>query len=415
MRFSGLWRHADFLKLWAGQTVSEIGSRITREGLPLAAVLTLGATPAQMGLLAAIGSVPVLLLGLVAGVWVDRLRRRPILIAADLGRAALLITIPIAALLGALTIGHLYLVAALAGILTLFFDVAYQSYLPSLVERENIVEGNSKLALSGSIAEFAGPTLAGFLVQTLTAPIAILFDALSFLVSVVSVALIRKSEPPPVPAPGRKDMGREAVEGLRVVLDNPVLRAFAGRSGTASFFGDFLAGLYGLYAIRVLGLGPATLGIIIAMGGAGDFLGALLAGRVVRRIGLGPTIIAASVLSGFIGFLLPLAGGPPIVAAAFLVAGQLWGDMARTVYDINAVSLRQVITPDHLLGRTNASMRLLEAGIGPIGALVGGILGEVIGVRQAVFISVLGSLFASLWLVFSPVRRLRAQSSLAEP
>jgi MFS family permease len=402
------------MKLWAGQTISELGSRITRDGLPLAAVLTLGATPAQMGLLAAIGSAPVLLLGLVAGVWVDRLRRRPIMIVADLGRAALLITIPAAALLGVLNIWQLYIVAALTGILTLFFDVAYQSYLPSLVERENIVEGNSKLALSGSVAEFAGPTLTGFLVQTLTAPIAILFDALSFLVSVVSVALVRKPEPAPVPTQGRQNIGREAVEGLRVVLDNPVLRAFAGRSGTASFFGNFLAGLYGLYAIRVLGLGPAALGVIIAMGGAGDFLGALLAGRVVQRIGLGPTLVGASVLTGFIGFLLPLAGGPPIMAAAFLVAGQLFGDMSRTIYDINSVSLRQVITPDRLLGRTNASMQLLEAGVGPMGAMVGGILAEVMGVRQAVFISALGSLCASLWLIFSPVRELHAQPSPAE-
>jgi len=414
VRFTGLWRNRDFVKLWVGQTISELGSRITRDGLPLAAVIVLGAAPAQMGLLAAIGSAPVLLLGLVAGVWVDRLRRRPILIVADLGRAALLATIPLAAALGTLGIGQLYLVTALAGSLTLFFDVAYESYLPSLVERENMVEGNSKLALSGSVAEFAGPTLAGFLVQTLTAPIAILFYALSFIVSAVSVALIRKAEDPlqrdsqaPVSfSPHPSSLRREALEGLQVLLNQPVLRAFAANSGTRSFFGNFLAGLYGLYAIRVLGLGPAALGVIIAMGGVGDLLGALLAARLVRRAGLGETLIGASVTNGLIGFLLPLAGGLPILAAAFLVAGQLFGDMARTIYDIHAVSLRQAITPDRLLGRTNASMQLLTAGVGPMGALVGGILGQAIGVRQAIFVSALGSSLACLWLIFSPVRKL---------
>ena len=422
MRLTGLWRNADFIKLWAGQTISQLGSRITRDGLPLAAVLVLEATPSQMGLLAALGSAPVLVLGLVAGVWVDRLRRRPILIMADLGRAVLLATIPLAAVMGVLSIGQLYVVAALAGVLTLFFDVAYQSYLPSLVERENILEGNTKLALSDSVAEFAGPTLAGLLVQVLTAPIAILFDALSFLVSAASVALIRKAE-----GPAQQDKGtnvqtdpeaessfdprppsfqREALEGLRVVLRQPVLRALAGNSGTRSFFGSFLAGLYGLYAIRVLGLGPAALGAIIAVGGVGNLLGVLLAARLVRRAGLGATLIGASVANGLIGFLLPLAGGPPVAAAAFLVAGQLFGDMAQTIFDIHAVSLRQAMTPDRLLGRTNASMQLLEAGLGPIGALVGGVLGQIAGVREAIFISALGRFLAFLWLVSLPVRRL---------
>lgn len=422
MRLTGLWRSADFIKLWAGQTISQLGSRITRDGLPLAAVLVLEATPSQMGLLAALGSAPVLVLGLVAGVWVDRLRRRPILIVADLGRAALLATIPLAAVMGVLTIEQLYLVAALAGVLTLFFDVAYQSYLPSLVERENILEGNTKLALSDSVAEFAGPTLAGLLVQVLTAPIAILFDALSFLVSAASVALIRKAEgsaprdqatsaqtAPEAESsldPRPPSFQSEALEGLRVVLRQPVLRALAGTSSTHSFFGSFLAGLYGLYVIRVLGLGPAALGAIIAVGGVGNLLGALLAARLVRRAGLGATLIGASIANGLIGFLLPLAGGPPLAVAAFLVAGQLFGDMAQTIFDIHAVSLRQAITPDRLLGRTNASMQLLEAGLGPIGALVGGVLGQIAGVREAIFISALGRLLAFLWLVPLPVRGL---------
>ncbi len=194
-RFGGLWRHPDFMKLWAGQTISELGSRITRDGVPYTAVIVLNAPASQMGFLTAVGAASVLLFGLLAGVWVDRFRRRPIMIAADLARAVILASIPIAAYAHRLSMAQLYVVIALAGFCTVFFDVAYQSYLPSLVERENLLEGNSKLAMSASAAEIAGPSLTGILVQLITAPIAILFDAISFLISAASVILIRKPEP----------------------------------------------------------------------------------------------------------------------------------------------------------------------------------------------------------------------------
>src|SRR5205085_1546506 len=227
----------NFGLLWIGQTISAFGSRITREGLPLTANLVLGATPTEMGLLAAAGTLPVLLIGLLAGVWVDRLPRRPILIIADISRAVLLGTVPLAAVLGVLRIEQLYLVAVLVGILTVFFEVANQSFLPTLVQREHIVEGNSKLSASDSLAEIGGPALTGVLVQLITAPIAILFDALSFLASALCAGFIRVREPAPVPTEERQSLWREIREGLRLVLGNPLLRATTAALSTRAFFG----------------------------------------------------------------------------------------------------------------------------------------------------------------------------------
>lgn len=405
-----LWRHADFIKFWTGQTISALGSRITRDGLPLAAVLTLGATPAEMGLLAAVGTAPVILVGLFAGVWVDRLRRRPILIAADLGRAALLATIPGAALLGVLGMTQLYVVAAVAGILSVFFDVAYAAFLPSLVEREHLVEGNSKLALSSSTAEILGPGLAGVLVQALTAPIAIFLDALSFVVSAVSVAWIRQPEPVPMPSREQPQVGREIAEGLQAVFNHPVLRALTGSAGTLGFFGGFFGTLYTLFAIRELGLNAAGLGVAIAFGGVGDLLGALTAQHIVARAGLGATLVGMVVVMTVGGMLTPLsvfAGGSYWLALGMLVASQLVGDWARAIYVINEISLWQAVTPDRLLGRTNASLQLVMAIVTLGGSLAGGILGQTIGITATLVVAVLGRLLAVVWVAFSPVRRMR--------
>ncbi|HEX9370340.1 MAG TPA: MFS transporter, partial [Roseiflexaceae bacterium] len=229
-RPDGLWRHRDFMRLWSGQAVSKLGSTITREALPYTAILALGASPAQMGLLGAAGAAPLLLIGLLAGVWVDRLRRRPIMIAADVGRALLLLSIPLAYLLGALRIEQLYLVAALAGVLTVFFDVAYQSFLPTLVEREQIAKGNGKLAVSDSIAEIAGPPLGGTLVQLISGPATALLDALSFLFSACALARIRAVEPPPAPPAERQRAGRDLADGLRAIRADPLLHAMAAGS-----------------------------------------------------------------------------------------------------------------------------------------------------------------------------------------
>jgi MFS family permease len=264
--------HRHFALLWLGQTISEFGSRITREGLPLAAVLTLQATTAQMGLLAALGSIPVLLVGLFAGVWMDRLRRRPILILADVGRAALLCSIPLAAMLGMLRIELLYVVAALAGVLSVFFEVAHRSFLPALLRREDIVAGNSELETSASLAEIGGPALSGLLVQALTAPIAILFDALSFLASALCIGLIRLLEQQRPQMEKRQDMWGDMREGWHALLAHPLLRALAAYAGTRSFFSGAFATLYALYVVRTLHITPAGYGLSVTLGGIGALL-----------------------------------------------------------------------------------------------------------------------------------------------
>jgi predicted MFS family arabinose efflux permease len=359
-----------------------------------------------MGILNGAGAASVVVFGLLAGAWADRLRRRPILIAADLGRAAVLGTIPLAAVTGRLSIGQLYAVAAVAGVLTVLFEVAYQAYLPSLVERENTLEGNSKLALSGTLAEIAGPGLAGVLVQWITAPMAILFDAVSFLCSAISLGSIRKPEAPPQPT-SAPHLGREILEGLRVTWSDPVLRTLAGRSATSAFFLGFPGSLYILFVTRELGVNPALLGAIIAVGGIGGLVGAATTERLVRRFGLGRTLIGATVLTGVASLLVPLAHGSVAACSAFLIVAQL-GDVAWPVYSINETSLRQAIAPDHLLGRVNSAMHLLFWGVLPAGALAGGALAQIAGMRATLWLGSIGVLVSALWLVFSPVRRLRA-------
>ena len=402
-RTATLWRHPDFLKLWAGQTISEVGSRITRTALPLAAVLVLGATPAQMGFMTAVGAASTLLFGLFAGVCVDRMRRRPIMIASDLLRAAILISIPLAAAAHRLAMAQLYAVIALAGFCTVFFDVAYQSYLPSLVETEKLLEGNSKLAMSSATAEIAGPSITGVLVQLITAPMAILFDALSFLVSALSVVLIRRPEL----LHRDKHTSNHPIAGFRFVFSHPILRPLGFFSATAYFSLGFFGPLYTLYAIRDLHLGAAALGVAIGVGGVGNFIGASLAPVTIRKFGLGPTFILAALVLGGGSLFVPLAHGAAPLPFIFLVVQQLVGDSAWPIFMINERTLRQTVAPGELLGRVNAAMQLLTAGMIPLGALVGGMLAGSIGTRPTLYASVAGVLLSSLWLVFSPLRNMR--------
>ncbi len=406
-----LWRHADFMKLWAGQTVSQFGSMVTRDALPLIGVLVLRASPWQMGLLAAAGSAPVLFIGLLAGAWVDRLRRRPILIAADLGRAVLVASVPVAALLGRLTLVHLYIVAALTGVLTVFFDVAYQAFLPSLVAPEQVFEGNSKLSLTGSLAEIAVPGITGLLVQIISAPFTLALDALSFVVSTATLASIRMPEPSPPPRGPETSVAREIGEGLRVTWGQPLLRALALSTAWRDFFGSFYGALYSLYAIAVLGLTPAVLGLLIACGGLGALFGAALARTLARRLGQGPALVLASGMMSLLGLLTPLAGGPRWLIILCLLLPQLIGDLFRAAFEISALSLRQAITPVHLLGRVGASIGFLVGGVATLGLLAGGILGSTIGVRPAVWVASLGGALATLLLLFSPVASLRGTVS----
>jgi MFS family permease len=415
-RLTGLWRHPDFVKLWTGQTISLIGSQVTFLALPLTAVLVLNATPAQMGVLTAAGAIPSLLVGLFAGVWVDRRRRRPILIAADLGRAALLLLIPVAALLGVLRIEYLYVVAFLVGTLGLFFDVAHHSFLPSLVGREQLVEGNSKLEISDSVAEIVGPGLAGGLVQLVTAPIAIVVDAISFLISALFLGLIRTPEPAPKPPDEQQNILGEAVEGLSLVSGNALLRAIAGSMSTLHLFNSVLEAVFVLYVTRELGIGPGLLGLIFASGSVGFLVGALLPGWVSRRFGLGSGIIGGLLLVGLSDLLIPLVGGSGVVMVRILVlmAAQFFFGLGLTIFNIGQVSVRQAITPDHLQGRMNATLNFIAAGSVPLGGLLGGGLGEMIGLRPTLVLAALGEMLAVLWLILSPMRSLREQPTLME-
>ncbi len=402
---TGLWKDSDFVKLWLGRAVSHFGSGITGIALPLTAVLILGATPTQMGILAALDGVSVLVIGLLAGVWVDRVRRRPLLIATDLGRAVVLSTIPLAALLGVLRIGQLYLVAALAGMLTVIFNVASPAFLPSLIPQGSLVEGNSKLAMSDSLAEIGGPAVAGPLVQLISAPLAILFDALSFLFSACSLGLIGKPEPPPAAQEQSQSIWSDLVEGLRMVLKNPLLRTLAGSAGIFSLFGNFIGALYALYVIRQLGAPPIFLGLLIATGGVSALAGAFLAERVVQRFGLGRTVAVGLFMYGATGLLIPLAGGSVALALSLLFLSQLIGDASVSIYFIAEMSLRQSLVPANLLGRTNASIQFLSQGIAPVGALLAGTLGGLIGLRLTILIGVLGVMLAGTWLLLSAVRK----------
>lgn len=406
-----LWRHTDFMRLWTAQTISVFGDQFTGLAIPLIAALTLRATPGQMGILTAVERAPFLLIGLFAGVWVDRLPRRPILITGDLGRAAVLLTIPFAALTAGLSMPHLYAVGLLVGILTVFFDVAYQAYLPALVNRRQLVEGNSKLEATRSLGNLAGPGIAGVVIQLISAPLAIVLDAVSFVVSGGLIGLIKGREPV-VARSGRGAMLAEVREGLGVVLGNRLLRSIAGCTGTSNFFTSALFTLYILFVTRDLGLNAAQIGVIFSLGNVSGLLGALSAARVAARFGVGRTIVGAAFLGGL--GLIPVALATRENAFVLLVLAGLLGSFAGPAYNINQVSLRQAITPHRLQGRMNATMRFLVWGTMPLGGLLGGALGEALGLRVAIAVSAAGGLLAFLWVAFSPVRGLRAIPEPAE-
>jgi predicted MFS family arabinose efflux permease len=388
----------DFAKLWAGQTVSEVCSRITREGLPLTALLTLHANAAQMGVLSAISSAAVFVFSLGAGVVVDRLKKRPLMIATDLARAALLLLVPLAAFQHMLSITSLMIIAALAGTLTVLFDVAYQSYLPVLVEPDELLPSNKRLSISSSAAEMLGPALAGVLVQAVTAPMAILLDALSFLVSAFSLWVIRKPEKRPESRVG-VPLVTEALDGMRFTWAHPALRALLLRSVTAFLAMGFIFPLYLLNAIQIVHLSTAALGVSIALGGAGGVVGASIAGRLSGRFGLGWTFWGTAVLVGCAQLLIPLSSQFPGIGLACLCLQQFVGDMMWTIYIVNETTLRQRLAPEQMIGRVNGAMQLASRGMLPFGALSGGFLAERFGIAWTLWTGALGVLLSCLWLI----------------
>jgi MFS family permease len=405
----GLWRHPDFLKLWSAETISQFGSAVDDLAIGFVAIVVLDASPFEIAVLGTLNFLPFILFTLPAGVWVDRLRRRPILIVGDFGRAALLATVPIAYVADVLTLWHLYVVVFLVGTFQVFFDVAYQSYLPSLVDRERIIEGNSKLEVSRSAAQVGGPGLAGALVEIFTAPYAVLVDAISFVGSGLFLLSIRKQEERPERAivDGRKvSLWSELKEGLRFVLGNPNLRAQAGCTATSNLFSSLAFVVLLIFLVREVGLSAGVIGVIFSVGAAGSLLAAFTANRISRRFGIGPTTIVVGALWGpatiAVG-LVPEGNG----AIPILIASQLIAAFSIITYNIVQVSYRQAICPPRLQGRMNSVMRFLVWGTIPVGTLAGGALGSWLGLRETIVIGGVGTTLAVLWIVFSPQRHLR--------
>ena len=404
-----LWRNSDFLKLWSGQTISVFGSMIGNTAMSFTAVLFLRATPFQMALLSSMQLVPGFLAGLFAGAWVDRVRRKPMMIAVDISRAVILGTIPLAASLGILHIEQLYLVALWVGILTMIFELSYQAYLPSLVGKTHVVEGNSKLAASAAVSEFGGFTLGGWLVHMFTAPFAILIDAISFLVSALSLHWIRADEIIE-PLQESPNMLREIREGLGVVYQHSLLRFSAVVFTIISLSGGIFSALVVLYMGRELGFDPGILGMIWAVGGVSSFFGASLTPYITRRLNPGPAMVAGLALYGVSIFFIPLANRATVLSAIFLVLQQL-GDGFYVLYEINMVSFRQEIIAERMLGRVNATLRFVALGATLVGTLLGGLLGESLGVRTTLFLAAGGTLFASVVLAISPIGKLKKTTS----
>jgi MFS family permease len=409
-----LWRHRDFLALWGGQTVSQFGTQVSLLVLPTVVVLSLHGGAFAVGLLTALEFLPFPVLGIAAGVWIDRMRRRRVMIVADAGRTLALASIPIAFAAGVLGLPQLFAVSLLSGIGSVFFEVAYQSYLPSLVERPDLLEANSKLELTRSVAQVSGPLVAGVLVQLVGAARVVALDAASFLVSVVSLLAIRRPEP--APAAAGTDFLGDLRDGLGVLLGNRVLTAIAGGAATANLGTNIVLAVLVVYAYRDLRLTPGDLGIVYGAASLGSVLGALSSGAVTRFLGLGRTLAVTMVLGGLAYLGMPLAGlgfAPvAVLAACTFVQG-----VQVPIYNINQVSLRQALVPDHLLGRVTGSTRTVVWGAFPVGALLGGVLGQAIGVVPALLLAGLVGMLGAAWIVASPAIGLREHPTavLAEP
>ena len=418
-----LWRQADYMRLWTAATVSLMGSQITFIAIPFIAVVVLDASPLQVSMLAAIEMLPFILLTLPAGAWLDRVRRRPVLIAGDLGRGIALLTIPAAYAAGVLTIGQLYVVAFVTGSFTVLFDVADQSYLPALLDREDLVEGNAKLQISGSAAQIAGPALGGGLIGLVAAPFAIVADAMSFFASGGLIYLIRKHEQlperPTAPDGSHTSLRREIADGLRYVLGNRHLSKIAGSTATSNLGTSIAFAVFPFFAWRELGLSPGLVVAAFGLGSIGILLGAIAAAPLARRFGVGPVIVGSMFVSGpaaaLMVFLPPADAGPSTAAipwaalgaGALLLTAQFVSGFTSVIYNVNQVSFRQAITPLAMQGRMNATMRFMVWGTMPLGSLAGGLLASVVPVRTTILVGALVASSAFLWVLLSPVRSLR--------
>jgi MFS family permease len=397
-----LWRNRPFLRLWLASVVSGFGSRITATALPLTAAITLDATPGQMAMLVIAGQLPDLLFGLLAGSWIDRGRHRSWLVGSNLGQGLLLTIIPLAAIAGALTLPILLVVTFLCGTLAIFSVVASVAVLPTVVRREQLVDANSKLALSGSVVSLAGPGAAGVLIQLVSAPKAILVDAVSFLVSAFSVRSIGSREA----TPSRQSLWRDVQDGLREMIATPVLRALTISSAVFAIGLSINATILMLYLTRSLGLNPGTIGLYLAAGGIGTLIGSVLAQRVAGAIGTGRSIIGGTAVESIAAFAIPLAIVFPY-PLPLLIAGQLVNGIGFSVYSVNHIALRQRIVEPHLLGRITAGRRFVTFALAPLGAVLGAWIGATFGLPVAMVSSGVFFVLGTLVMWRSPVRAIR--------
>ena len=405
----GLWRHRDFLSLWGAETISQFGSQVSLLALPLVAILVLDESAFKVAALTSIEFLPFLLFTLPAGVWVDRLRRRPILVLGNLGRAVALFSVPVVYWVGDLTIWQLYVVGFAVGTCTVFFDVAYQSYIPALVGREDVVEANSKLEISRAAAMIAGPGMAGGLVALLTAPVAVLLDAVSYAVSALLLVGIRKQEEAP-PRAERRSLRSELGEGLRYVFRHPYQRTMVAMTALSNFFGQVVFSILLVYAVRELDLSAGTIGVALAIGNLGTLAAALTAKRIGDRLGVGRTILLASCLFGP-GTLL-IAFAPQEYALPLIVLAMIVIGFGGILYNVTAISLIQAITPYRILGRANASRRFVVWGVVPLGGFTGGALASTIGLRETMVVGALGGLLTIVPILVSPLRSVGKMSEL---
>jgi MFS family permease len=405
--------HRDFLRLWCGQSISEFGSQITTLAMPLAAVLVLHASTFQVGLLTTAGFAAFLLVGLPAGAWVDRVRRRSVMIWSDVVRTLVLASIPVAYGLGVLTLAQLYAVTFIQGVATVFFDVAYMSYVPGLVGREHVAEANAKLQATVSIAQVSGPSASGFLIGLLSAPVAFVADAASFIVSVASLLAIREREPVPERTQG-PGLWAEIGEGLGFVVRQPILRMIAGCTSTSNLFSSAIFAISVVFLVRQVHLDASTIGLLTSLGAVGGVVGALSCGFLRRRIGSARIIWVSITVTSPFSLLLPATSpGPGLICYA---VGMFVFSFGAVVYNVHQASFRQLICPPRLLGRMNATIRFIVWGTLPLGGLLGGGLGDWLGNRNAMWVAAIGMTLASVWVLASPLVRMRDTEAIpAEP
>lgn len=396
--------HADFRRLWIGDGISKIGSSAVVLAVPVLAATTLGASNWEVALLSTFSTLPLLLIGLPVGAWADRMRRRPVLITADLARAALLTWIPVAAALDVLTIEQLYVVELLVGVGTVLFDVSLGAYVPTLIGRSRLVEGNGRLEANRSVASSAGPTVGGQLIQWLGAPLAVVSTVFGYLWSAAWLALIRTPEQLP-PRVEDRNLAREIRAGLRFVLAQPFIRATTFHATFAALFLSTRYAIEVLFLLRTVGLAPGVLGALMTTAGLGAVTGAILATRIANRIGRARSVLVSGVAMGGFSMLIPLTS--PGAGLVLFAAGAGLVSFSIIVSRVVGISLAQTLCPDHLLGRMNATTRFLAWATLPLGGLMGGALGTSLGLRTTLWLTAAGLLVSSLWLLLSPACRVR--------